>query len=77
MKLSKSNFILGLLTVFIIFLFVKSADIGIKIFTEIKHPPAKITIAPCPKKNAAYFKKIPDSDYMKYLYNYLSLEIKC
>lgn len=77
MKLSKTNFILGILTVFILFLFAKSANIGFKLYQEIKIPPAKVTIAPCPKKDATYFKKIPDSDYMKYLYNYLSLGVKC
>lgn len=77
MKLSKTNLILGLLTVFILFLFAKSADIGFKLYKEIKSPPAKVTIAPCPKKNPAYFKKIPDADYLRYLYNYFSLGIKC
>jgi hypothetical protein len=76
MKLSKANFILGIMTVFILFLFVKSADIGLKLFKEIKNPPTKATIAPCPKKNTAYFKKLPDSDYLQYLYNYLALGVK-
>ena len=70
MKLSKTNFILGIVTVFIIFLFVKSADIGFKLFQEIKNPPAKITVTPCSKKNL-------NSDYSKYLYNYFALGIKC
>jgi hypothetical protein len=68
---------LGLLVVFILFLFVKSADIGFKLFKEIKNPPAKITIPPCPKKDESFFKKIPDSDYLKYLYNYFSLGVRC
>lgn len=70
MKLSKTNFILGVLTVFIIFLFLKSADIGFKLFKEIKTPPAKATITPCTKK-------VPNSDYLRYLYNYFSLGVKC
>jgi hypothetical protein len=76
-KLSKTNFILGLLTVFILFLFAKSVSIGFKVFQEIKNPPTEITVSPCPKKDESYFKKNPDSDYLKYLYNYFSLGIKC
>ena len=77
MKLSRTNFIFGILTVFIIFLFLKSAANILKTFNEIKNPPGKEVIVVCPPKTPAYFVKLNDGQYLYALYRYKSLGVKC
>ena len=61
----------------VLIMFAKSIVNAGKLIVEIKNPPQKETVKICPPKNNSYFKKLPDADYMKDLYNYLSLGVKC
>jgi hypothetical protein len=76
MYLTKTALIF-LFLLLVLIMFAKSIANAGKLIVEIKTPPQKETVKICPPKNDSYFKKLPDTDYMKDLYNYLSLGVKC
>jgi hypothetical protein len=76
-KLSKTNFILGLFIVFILFLVGKSTANVLKAINEVKNPPAKEDVGVCPPKTAKYFEKFKNGEYLYALYRYKSLGVKC
>jgi len=77
MKNLRKRTILFLFLLLVLIMFTKSIVNAGKLVAEIENPLQKETMKICPPKKDSYFKTIPDSDYMKDLYNYLSLGIKC
>jgi hypothetical protein len=76
-KLSKTNFILGLFIIFVLFLVGKSGANVLKTFNEIENPPAKADVKVCPLKTPEDFKGVKDGEYLYALYRYESLGVKC